>query len=62
MYETLLDAARPSARFAYWNMLVPRRCPEELASRVEALSHEAERLFRRDLAFFYSAFVLERVR
>jgi S-adenosylmethionine-diacylglycerol 3-amino-3-carboxypropyl transferase len=62
MWGTFVEAARPSARFAYWNMLVPRRCPEDLASRVEPLSHEAERLFRRDLAFFYSAFVLERAR
>jgi S-adenosylmethionine-diacylglycerol 3-amino-3-carboxypropyl transferase len=34
IYETLLETARPSARFAYWNMLAPRRRPEELTSRV----------------------------
>lgn len=61
IYRTLLDTARPSARFAYWNMLAPRRCPDELAARVEPLREEADRLFRKDLAFFYSAFVLERV-
>lgn len=61
IYRPLLDAARPGARFAYWNMLVPRRRPEDLAGRVRALDGEARELFARDLAFFYSAFVLEEV-
>jgi len=59
VYGPLLDTARPAARFAYWNMLVPRSCPRELEHRVRPLTDEADRLFRRDLAFFYSAFVLE---
>ena len=59
LYEALLETARPGARFAYWNLLVPRRRPERLAARVRALSDEADALFRRDRAFFYSAFVLE---
>ena len=59
VYGRLLDASRPGARFAYWNMLVPRRRPEEFAARVRSLDDEAKRLFARDLAFFYSAFVLE---
>ncbi|HEX2121550.1 MAG TPA: DUF3419 domain-containing protein, partial [Thermoanaerobaculia bacterium] len=62
IYERLLDAANPGARFAYWNLLVPRRVPEALASRVNELRSEAEELFARDLAFFYSAFVLEEVK
>ena len=62
VYGALLGAARPGARFAYWNMLVPRSCPPELAGRVVPLADEAERLFRRDMAFFYSAFVLEEAR
>lgn len=59
MYERLLSAANPRARFAYWNLLVPRRGPAE---RVRALDDEARTLFARDLAFFYSAFVLEEAR
>jgi S-adenosylmethionine-diacylglycerol 3-amino-3-carboxypropyl transferase len=59
MYERLLDAANRGARFAYWNLLVPRRVPERLASRVIERREEADALFARDLAFFYSAFVLE---
>lgn len=59
MYERLLNAANPRARFAYWNLLVPRRGPSE---RVIALADEARALFAKDLAFFYSAFVLEEAR
>ena len=61
VYERLLETARPGARFAYWNMLVPRRRPESLAARVRSLETEARELFARDQAFFYSAFVLEEV-
>jgi S-adenosylmethionine-diacylglycerol 3-amino-3-carboxypropyl transferase len=59
VYGPLLDVARPTARLAYWNMLVPRSCPGEFEHRVRSLTEEANRLFRRDLAFFYSAFILE---
>jgi len=59
IYERLLAAARPGARFAYWNMLVPRRLGERYPDRVRSLDAEAKALFARDLAFFYSAFVLE---
>ncbi len=59
VYERLLETARPGARFAYWNMLVPRRLAESFPGRVRSLDAEAKALFARDLAFFYSAFVLE---
>jgi len=59
IYERLLEAARPGARFAYWNMLVPRRLGESYPNRVQPLDGEAQALFAHDLAFFYSAFVLE---
>jgi S-adenosylmethionine-diacylglycerol 3-amino-3-carboxypropyl transferase len=61
MYGTLLESARPGARFAYWNMLVPRRRPDAFASRVTSLAERADALFSVDRAFFYSAFVLEEV-
>lgn len=57
----LVRAARPGARFAYWNMLAPRRRPASLASVLRPLDTEAEALFAQDKAFFYSAFVLEEV-
>lgn len=61
MYGALLDASQPNARLAYWNMLVPRRRPEELSTRVRSLAERADALFSVDRAFFYSAFVLEEV-
>ena len=61
IYGRLLDTARPGARFAYWNMLVPRRLAASFPGRVRPLDAEAADLFARDLAFFYSAFVLEEV-
>jgi S-adenosylmethionine-diacylglycerol 3-amino-3-carboxypropyl transferase len=61
IYGRLLDAARPGARFAYWNLLVPRRLAESFPERVRPLTAEARELFARDQAFFYSAFVLEEV-
>lgn len=59
IYGRLLDAARPGARFAYWNMLVPRRLSASFSGRVRFLEEESRDLFARDLAFFYSAFVVE---
>lgn len=61
VYGALLDIARPGARLAYWNMLAPRSCPEELAHRVRLLEDESRRLFASDMAFFYSAFIVEQV-
>jgi S-adenosylmethionine-diacylglycerol 3-amino-3-carboxypropyl transferase len=61
VYGKLLAHARPGARLAYWNMLVPRRRPEEFADRVRSLDALAAEQFARDLAFFYSALVVEEV-
>lgn len=57
IYERLLAAANPHARFAYWNLLVPRSAPAGLP--VRELREEADALYKTDLAFFYSRFVLE---
>jgi len=59
VYSRLLETARPGARLAYWNMLVPRRLAATAPGRVRPLEEEARELFARDLAFFYSAFVLD---
>lgn len=61
IYGTLFGVARPGARFAYWNMLVPRRRPEAFAQGIKSLTPKASALFACDRAFFYSAFVLEEV-
>ena len=49
--------ASPGARFAYWNLLTPRRRPERLAGRLE--TRDAAKLHREARAFFYQALVLE---
>jgi S-adenosylmethionine-diacylglycerol 3-amino-3-carboxypropyl transferase len=59
--ETLLAAARPRCRLAYWNLLVPRRRPAWLGLRLRTLAARAARLFAADKAFFYGDFVLEEV-
>lgn len=61
VYSRLLGTARPGARFAYWNMLVPRACPDHLKPHIQALDDEASRLFKQDRAFFYSRFIIEQV-
>lgn len=58
----LVEASRPGGRFAYWNMLAPRRRPESLSHRLESLDDLAAKLFVQDKAFFYSAFIVEEVR
>jgi S-adenosylmethionine-diacylglycerol 3-amino-3-carboxypropyl transferase len=62
IYEILLDHADPGARFAYWNMLVPRSRPEALKDRVKELPELSSELLARDKAFFYSRFVVEEKR
>ena len=62
VYGQLLDVSKPGARFAYWNMLVPRQCPEGYAERVEHLDDFSQTMFEKDRAFFYSRFVVEEVK
>jgi len=57
----LCDAARPGARLAYWNMMVPRHGAEYLPARLRALPELSRRLFLQDKAFFYRDFVVEEV-
>lgn len=62
VYVKLMETANPQARFAYWNMLVPRERPETAAERVRSLRALSDGQFAKDLAFFYSRFVVEEVR
>lgn len=59
VYGALLAKARPGARFAYWNMLVPRSVPEKFSQQVCSHEDAAARLHASDRAFFYRRFVLE---
>ncbi len=62
IYNQLLEKARGGARFAYWNMLVPRRMSDDFPDRVNWLEDVSRELFASDKAFFYSRFVVEEVR
>lgn len=53
IFDRLRAHANPHARFAYWNLLVPR------SGLGTPLAEEARALFAKDNAFFYSAFILE---
>jgi S-adenosylmethionine-diacylglycerol 3-amino-3-carboxypropyl transferase len=57
--ERLCRALAPGGRLAYWNMLAPRRRPQDMAGQLHSLDELATRLFAADKAFFYSAFVVE---
>lgn len=59
IYKDLIKYAQTGARFVYWNMLVPRRCPKELADQVEYQEELSKKLFAQDKAFFYSDFIVE---
>jgi S-adenosylmethionine-diacylglycerol 3-amino-3-carboxypropyl transferase len=61
IYGQLLDHVQPGARMAYWNMLVPRSCPQQYRHRIHSLDVLSEELFRHDRAFFYSRFVVEEI-
>lgn len=62
IYKTLLEHAQQGARFAYWNMLVPRRCPKELEGHIEYKEEISKSLFAKDKAWFYSDFIVEEVK
>ncbi len=62
LYAQLIDVAKPGARLAYWNTLVPRGRPDGLAARVQPLEELARALHERDLAFFYGDFHVDEVR
>ena len=61
LYMELFGLARPGARIAYWNTLVPRSCPTELLDRIRPQKEFAHKLFARDRAFFYCSFEIDEV-
>ena len=62
LLRRLVSQANPGARLAYWNMLVSRSRPDSMATLLDPLEQLSKALFAQDKAFFYSAFVVERVR
>lgn len=61
LYTSLVKGANPQATFAYWNLFVPRSCPDSIRGDVLPLPELSASLIQKDRAFFYSAFQVERV-
>ena len=59
LHAELLQYARPAARIAYWNMMVPRRFAHGTQSGIMELRELADSLHAGDQGFFYQDFVLE---
>ncbi len=57
----ILKHMDPGGRLLYWNMLVPRQRPQELASSLLSLASLSRDLHAQDKAFFYSRLVIEEV-
>ena len=55
----LLSQANPNARFAYWNLMVPRRMSEDFPERLTYQQELSEKLTGEDLGFFYQRFLLD---
>ena len=62
IYESLIQYGKLGTRMVYWNMLVPRKCPEALKGKVESLEKISEKLFLQDEAFFYCKFLVEEIK
>lgn len=62
LLRNITASSRSGARLAYWNMLVPRSRPDSMDEVLEPLCELSRTLFAQDKAFFYSAFIVERVR
>lgn len=64
LYGSMLQKAAAGARFAYWNMLAPRRCSDVLCEKYGVVTNEEQNnsFLLKDKAFFYSKFYLDQVR
>ena len=61
LLKLMVSRAKPGATLAYWNMLVPRSRPAQLASQLSENLALGDRLLLQDKAFFYSRLVVENV-
>ena len=59
--KNLTEISPSKSRMVYWNMLVDRTRPIELADKIISLDRESQYFFEKDKAFFYSRFVVEEI-
>jgi S-adenosylmethionine-diacylglycerol 3-amino-3-carboxypropyl transferase len=62
LLASVVAAARPGARVAYWNLLVPRSRPASMADVLDVSPEKSAALLDRDRAFVYGGFQLETVK
>ena len=61
LLRKITESSNKGARLAYWNMLAPRSRPETISGQLASCDAEADRLSKKDRAFFYSKFIVEEV-
>ncbi|HTM20166.1 MAG TPA: DUF3419 family protein [Kofleriaceae bacterium] len=61
MLRAIHEVTRPGGRLVYWNLLVPRSRPDQLADRFAVHPERSAELHARDLAFVYGSFHVESV-
>jgi S-adenosylmethionine-diacylglycerol 3-amino-3-carboxypropyl transferase len=61
LFAALAAAMPDGGRIAYWNLFVPRESPASLRDRIRPLPRLSRALWRRDRAWFYSAFHIDEV-
>lgn len=62
IFGTLAELGRPGMVIEYRNLLVPRSCPESWRARFDTDKALGGRLNREDRSFFYTRYVVERLR
>ena len=58
-FEQIARTGRSDGRIAYWNMMVPRTCPERLRDKLRPLDDLAAALLLQNKAAFYGALHIE---
>ena len=61
LYSNIINKSNNEAKVMYWNMLVPRQCPENLKTQIYVNKYICKKLIRKDKAFFYSKIVVEKI-
>lgn len=59
IFRSIAEHARPGCRIGYWNLLVPRQCPESVAPLFDHDAALGAELHAQDRSFVYSRYVVE---
>ena len=57
--EAIVKGSAAKSNFAYWNLMVPRRCSYIMPEKFSHKKQLSEMLSRQDKGFFYSSFIIE---